>query len=1142
VSVRLIEPMLLARTLVTSSLGLFFLSAAAWAQLPGEVLWHQKISASKGGGPQGIKQNDQFARGSCVIGDLDGDGVPDLAVGALGDDDNTGNDAMDYGACWILFMNTDGTVKSHYKISRTSAGLPLDPGDEFGRAVRELGDWDQDGVLDIMVSADKDDDNGTDKGAFYLLFLNTDGSVKQWKKISETSGGFTGDLDSYDLFGRGLRVLGDLDLDGVPEIGSGAVYDDDGGTNRGAYWILFMRRDGTVKSWNKLSSWYGNFWNTPLSSYGEFGFDCVVLGDRDGDGVQDLAISSPDQKTDGNQQGAVFIVFMNRDGSAKAITRIAENYAGFNGNMLDFNDEFGCSLESVGDLDGDGVGDLAVGAGKDDDGPAGSFDRGALYILFLNQNGTVKSWQKISRTSGRFYANIDNADRFGTSLCSPMDLNGDGIEDLFAGARFDDDAGSGSGSLYFLALNDGSFTPPEAKFTFAPGRGKAPHAVQFTDASLGTVTSWSWDFGDGTTSNEQSPRHVYNTVGLKTVSLTVRGPAGSHQRLRSNIVKVDPPVAPLANFTATPTFGMGPLEVAFDDTSSGLVTSWSWSFGDGETSNEAEPRHTYTTAGRYTVALTIGNVTGTSTKTATEFVIVTDVPPPTPEFTCDATLGIAPLAVQFEDQTTGDVSAWLWDFGDGQSSSERNAQHTYVTPGTYSVTLTASGPGGSAARTRNGLVTVELPPAPTADLMADVTGGIDPLTVSFTSLSSGLISGWSWNFGDGSVSSAENPVHTYIAPGLYTVSLTVNGPGGSSEAVRADWIQVVAVERGLRDGSFEEGVAGELPSGAWLVTGGAMHVIDPAGPEQTDGIFPSEGVQWLRLSAEGTSFALPPNVPGGVTAPAVGGAGVEQAFYLEDPLSRLVLDVAFVRGGAAGDALDNDWMAIDITDGVTTVNLFHADSFSATPQVSSVLGLPKTAWQQVVADLRTLFPDSIRNTRFVLSIQVGNGGDDMTPSFALVDDVALEQAPGTALRYGCDPAVRGSLTLRSGEARLGQTIIVGVDNPLGTQGSNSAASVWMSRQADALYPCGTLLPNFGMSGPGANGEILVNRNAGVLIKTVVGGRWTAPGSPAMVPIVLPTALSWIGQSIYLQGVLTDGRVTYGVRTGVTDGLKLLIAP
>ena len=1133
--------MSLTRFLAASSLGLFFLCTGATAQLPGEVLWHQKISASKGNGPKGIKQNDQFARGAAVIGDLDLDGVPDMAVGALGDDDNTGNDAMDYGACWILFMNRDGTVKNHYKISRSSAGLPLDPGDEFGRAVRELGDFDLDGVVDVMVSADKDDDNGTDKGAFYILFLNLNGSVKQWKKISETVGGFTGDLDPYDLFGRGLRNIGDLDLDGVPDIGAGAVWDDDGGSNRGAYWILFMRRDGTVKGWNKLSSWYGNF-RSPLSSYGEFGFDCVVLGDCNGDGIQDLAISSPDQKTDGNQQGAVFIFYMNRNGSANSDFRITENYSGFNGTMLDYNDEFGCSMEGIGDLDRDGIQDIAVGAGKDDDGPAGSFDRGALYVLFLNANATVKGWQKISRTSGRFYGAIDNADRFGTSLCSPMDLNLDGAEDLFVGARFDDDGGSGSGCLYFLALNDGTFVPPVAKFTFTPKRGKAPLDVQFTDTSTGSMSAWDWDFGDGTTSTERNPRHTYLATGLKSVTLTVRGLAGSAQRIQSNIIKVDPPVVPLASFTGAPIFGMGPLDVQFADASTGLVTTWSWNFGDGATSTERNPLHPYALAGRYTVALTAGNVSGTNTLTRSEYVVVTDVPPPVADFGSDAQTGVSPVTVNFSEACTGDVSSWSWNFGDGATSVERNPQHTYLLPGVYSVALTATGPGGSDTETKPGLVTVELPPAPLAAFTLDTTSGIDPLLVNFSDLSTGVITSWAWSFGDGALANAPNPSHTYIAPGVYTVALTVTGPGGSSEALQTDLVSVLAVVRGLADPSFEQQTPATLPGGAWTVLAGVEHLVEPATPAITDGALPSDGAQWLRLSSAGTSFGVPPATPNGPTTPAAGGAGVEQRFYLADPLSVLEFDAVFVRGGAAADALDNDWMSVDVSDGLTTVNLFYADGSTATPQVSSALGLPMTAKTRVKADLRALFPSSVRNTQFALTIQVANGADDLTPSYGLLDDLSLEQAIGTALRYGCDTAVRGTLSVLSGAPRVGTTFTLGIDNPLGTQGPNSRAYLWMSLKADAAYPCGTLLANFGMSGPGASGEILVNRSTGILLKTVIGGTWSTPGTPAPVLLAMPAALSWIGQSLYVQGYLVDSHVTFGVRTAVTDAFKLLVGP
>jgi PKD repeat protein len=758
-------------------------------------------------------------------------------------------------------------------------------------------------------------------------------------------------------------------------------------------------------------------------------------------------------------------------------------------------------------------------------------------VLFLNADATVKSWTKLSRTSGRFYGNIDNADRFGTSLCSPMDLNGDGAEDLFAGVRFDDDGGSGSGGLYYLALNDGTFVPPVAKFDFTPSRGKAPLAVQFTDTSTGTVTGWEWSFGDGATSTERHPSHVYTTTGLKTVTLTVRGGAGSAQRVRSNIIKVDVPVKPVANLAGTPTFGMAPLEVGFNDTTPGLVSSWSWSFGDGATSTERNPTHVYTSAGRYTVALTVANAGGTSTKTITDMVTVTDVPPPAAEFSCDVVDGTSPLAVQFQDLTSGDATAWSWSFGDGATSTERNPQHAYLLPGVFTVALTASGPGGNDVEVKAGLVSVALPPAPEAAFLVDTTYGIDPLTVAFTDLSSGVITARSWSFGDGSVASDANPVHTYIAPGVYTVTLEVTGPGGSDVAEQVDLVTVISVPRGIADPSFEEQSAGGAPGGAWTLGLGLEHVVEPA-TGLVEGSFPAQGVQWLRLSSAGSSFALPPSLPGGETLPPVGGAGVEQSFYLADPLSVLEFGAAFVRG----DTLDDDWVSVDVSDGLTTVNLYFANGASATGETSGVLGLPRTAFTRVRAELRTLFPTSWRNTRFTLTLQAGNAGEDLAPSYLLIDDLRLVQAPGTALRYGCDAAVRGSLTVLSGAPRVGATLSLGVDNPLGTQGPNSRAYLWMSTRADAAYPCGTGFANLGMSGPGALGEVLVNRTPGILLKTVTGGLWSTPGTPAPIPLAMPAALSWIGQNLYVQGYLVDARITYGVKTGVTDGLKLLIGP
>ncbi|MFN8494293.1 MAG: PKD domain-containing protein [Caldilineaceae bacterium] len=166
--------------------------------------------------------------------------------------------------------------------------------------------------------------------------------------------------------------------------------------------------------------------------------------------------------------------------------------------------------------------------------------------------------------------------------------------------------------------------PPVADFSAAPTSGNAPLTVQFTNTTTATLTALLWNFGDGATSNAQKPSHTYSNAGVYTVTLTVTGSSGSDTKVRSRYITVGtpPPPAPTANFSATPPSGNAPLAVQFTDLSTGNVTGWQWSFGDGATATTQHPAHTYIATGAYTVTLTVSGLGGSNTLRRSAFVNV----------------------------------------------------------------------------------------------------------------------------------------------------------------------------------------------------------------------------------------------------------------------------------------------------------------------------------------------------------------------------------------------------------------------------------------------------------------------------------------------------------------------------------------
>ncbi|MBU2554089.1 MAG: VCBS repeat-containing protein [Bacteroidetes bacterium] len=162
---------------------------------------------------------------------------------------------------------------------------------------------------------------------------------------------------------------------------------------------------------------------------------------------------------------------------------------------------------------------------------------------------------------------------------------------------------------------------------------------------------------------------------------------------------------------------------------------------------------------------------------------------PIAEFTGTPIYGPVPHTVNFTDLSVDSVNTWQWDFGDGGTSTEQNPTHEYLITGYFPVSLTVSGPGGSDSITKLSYVYV-FHPAPTCDFIGDPLSGLAPLEVQFTDLSVDSVNTWEWDFGDGSTSGLQNPQYTYTSPGIYTVELTVSGPGGDDAMQKTDYINV----------------------------------------------------------------------------------------------------------------------------------------------------------------------------------------------------------------------------------------------------------------------------------------------------------------------------------------------------------------
>jgi len=334
---------------------------------------------------------------------------------------------------------------------------------------------------------------------------------------------------------------------------------------------------------------------------------------------------------------------------------------------------------------------------------------------------------------------------------------------------------------------------PLADIAVSSTAGTAPLTITL-DASGssdpdGTIVEYNWSFGDGQQGVGETVNYTYIDPGSYTVVLSLTDDSDGVSSA-TRVITVDaPPLpvneAPSASISASATSGPAPLAVSFDGSRSsdpdGTIVKYGWNFGDGGTATGRSVTHTFG-VGVYLVTLTVTDDSGATAKASRTISAANQVP--TARISATPASGAAPLLVAFDGTASSDpdgsIASYSWNFGDGGTATGGTTLHTFKS-GTYTVTLTVKDNYGATAQTTKTITATNQ--APTAVIADDVTSGTAPLAVVFDGNSSsdpdGSIANYTWNFGDGLQAVGKTVNHTFLGPGVYTVTLKVTDDRGA---------------------------------------------------------------------------------------------------------------------------------------------------------------------------------------------------------------------------------------------------------------------------------------------------------------------------------------------------------------------------
>ncbi|WP_139458934.1 beta strand repeat-containing protein [Bathymodiolus thermophilus thioautotrophic gill symbiont] len=420
-----------------------------------------KTSVAKGFIMNGENAGDWSGFSVSSAGDVNGDGLDDLIVGAYFAKSAAGKS-------FVVFGKANGAIVNLSAIVLGTGGFVIngeDSGSHSGHSVSSAGDVNGDGLDDLIVGAYQAVPGGKNKaGESYVVFGKADGTAVNLSTIvsGAGTGGFVINGESAeDWSGFSVSSAGDVNGDGLGDLIVGAYQAAPGGKNKaGKSYVVFGKTNGTAVNLSAVASGTGGFVMNGESAGDWSGFSVSSAGDVNGDGLGDLIIgayfATPDDRAgQSGQAGKTYVVFGKADGTAVNLSTIASSHTetGFIINGDKAGDRSGFSVSSAGDVNGDGLDDLILGTYfADPDGKKIS----QAFVVFgtADGNAVILSTPIISGPGG-FVINGDKAgDRSGASVSSAGDVNGDGLDDLIVGAYYDGGSQTGKSFVVFGKTDD----------------------------------------------------------------------------------------------------------------------------------------------------------------------------------------------------------------------------------------------------------------------------------------------------------------------------------------------------------------------------------------------------------------------------------------------------------------------------------------------------------------------------------------------------------------------------------------------------------------------------------------------------------------------------------------------------------------